>query len=94
MFRITKFTWTARQDQALMGWILFGGLLTFAFLIACDVICGPAHADPQPSSIYAALQAQRNTCQDQAALANATASEELAKVKAELEALKKDFGVK
>lgn len=53
-----------------------------------------AMADPAPSSIYAALQSQRNKCQDESALAIASNSEELAKVKAELDALKKDFGVK
>lgn len=69
-------------------------LLIAALLIAIFFI-STAHADPQPApaSIYAALQAQRNTCQDQAALAAATSGEELARVKAELAALKKDFGV-
>lgn len=66
-------------------------ILMVAFVLA-TVRC-LADQQPAPASIYAALQAQRNTCQDQAALAAATSGEELAKVKAELASLKKDFGV-
>lgn len=57
------------------------------------MLCSPALADPAPASIYAALQVQRNTCQDQAALATAGSTEQVAKLQAELAALKKDFGV-